>query len=98
MSNYYLSMIAIMGVLMAILSLSLQFKHLLGMLLSLEAITMNMFIFMYSMGNMNGFSGFSALILITLGACEASLGLSVLVSMVQSHGNDYVSSFSSQKC
>nr|YP_010974592.1 NADH dehydrogenase subunit 4L [Pomacea reevei]WNR57045.1 NADH dehydrogenase subunit 4L [Pomacea reevei] len=98
MSNYYLFMIALIGVSSAFVSLMLQFKHLLSLLLSLEAITMNIFVLMYSSSSVVGFSGFSALILITLSVCEASLGVSVLVSMVQSHGNDYVSSFSSQKC
>ncbi|YP_009048972.1 NADH dehydrogenase subunit 4L (mitochondrion) [Pomacea canaliculata] len=98
MSSYYLFMIAMTGISTGFISLMLQFKHLLNLLLSLEAITMNIFILLYSSSNMIGSSGFSALILITLSVCEASLGMSILVSMVQSHGNDYVSSFSSQKC
>lgn len=53
---------------------------------------------MYRRRNIVGSSGFSALILITLRVCEASLGISILVSIVQRHGNDYVSRFSSQKC
>nr|YP_009483984.1 NADH dehydrogenase subunit 4L [Pomacea bridgesi]YP_009563674.1 NADH dehydrogenase subunit 4L [Pomacea diffusa]ART65947.1 NADH dehydrogenase subunit 4L [Pomacea bridgesi]QAX27153.1 NADH dehydrogenase subunit 4L [Pomacea diffusa] len=98
MSDYYLFFVTLIGVWIGFISLMLQFKHLLNLLLSLEVIIMNIFIFIYSSSIMIGFSGFSALILITMSACEASLGLSILVSMVQSHGNDYVSSFSSQKC
>ncbi len=41
---------------------------------------------------------YSCLILLTLGACEASLGLAILVSLIRTHGNDYVSNFISQKC
>lgn len=86
------------GVRTGFISLILQFKHLLSLLLRLEAITINIFILIYRRRNMVGSSGFSALILITLRVCEASLGISILVSIVQRHGNDYVSRFSSQKC
>lgn len=98
MRNYYLFIIAITGVRTGFISLILQFKHLLSLLLRLEAITINIFILMYRRRNIVGSSGFSALILITLRVCEASLGISILVSIVQRHGNDYVSRFSSQKC
>jgi NADH-ubiquinone oxidoreductase chain 4L len=30
--------------------------------------------------------------------CEASLGLSILVSMIRSHGNDYFQSYSVLQC
>nr|YP_010241747.1 NADH dehydrogenase subunit 4L [Strombus pugilis]QTI82435.1 NADH dehydrogenase subunit 4L [Strombus pugilis] len=98
MSTFYLSMISMLGFVAALLALSLQYKHFLSVLLSLEAATMSLFIMLFSLMNNLAYSGQAALILITLGACEASLGLAVLVTIIRSQGNDYVSSFSSQKC
>nr|YP_009907511.1 NADH dehydrogenase subunit 4L [Alviniconcha boucheti]YP_010852750.1 NADH dehydrogenase subunit 4L [Alviniconcha marisindica]QLI54072.1 NADH dehydrogenase subunit 4L [Alviniconcha boucheti]WGL39490.1 NADH dehydrogenase subunit 4L [Alviniconcha marisindica]WJK73058.1 NADH dehydrogenase subunit 4L [Alviniconcha marisindica] len=98
MSTFYLTLIGMLGFMMALLALSLQYKHLLSVLLSLEAGTMNLFMMMFALSNNISFSGQSSLILITLGACEASLGLAILVSMIRVQGNDYVYSFSSQKC
>nr|YP_010241734.1 NADH dehydrogenase subunit 4L [Struthiolaria papulosa]QTI82422.1 NADH dehydrogenase subunit 4L [Struthiolaria papulosa] len=98
MSTFYLILISSLGFIMALLTLSLQYKHLLSVLLSLEAATMNLFIMMFSFSNNLVYSGQSSLILITLGACEASLGLAILVIVIRSQGNDYVSSFSMQKC
>nr|YP_009059453.1 NADH dehydrogenase subunit 4L [Aliger gigas]YP_010690956.1 NADH dehydrogenase subunit 4L [Lambis lambis]AIN37249.1 NADH dehydrogenase subunit 4L [Aliger gigas]QBL75771.1 NADH dehydrogenase subunit 4L [Lambis lambis]QWL25117.1 NADH dehydrogenase subunit 4L [Aliger gigas]WBU92607.1 NADH dehydrogenase subunit 4L [Lambis lambis]WBU92620.1 NADH dehydrogenase subunit 4L [Lambis lambis] len=98
MSTFYLSLISMLGFLAALLALSLQYKHFLSVLLSLEAATMSLFIMLFSLMNNLAYSGQAALILITLGACEASLGLAVLVTIIRSQGNDYVSSFSSQKC
>nr|YP_010835867.1 NADH dehydrogenase subunit 4L [Pila virens]WGC89386.1 NADH dehydrogenase subunit 4L [Pila virens] len=98
MSSYYLMQISVIGVLVSFLSLCMQFKHLLGILLSLEMMTMNVFVFLYALGSLVNYTSFLALILITLSACEASLGLSVLVSMIRACGNDYVFSLCSQKC
>nr|YP_009332121.1 NADH dehydrogenase subunit 4L [Californiconus californicus]APH08597.1 NADH dehydrogenase subunit 4L [Californiconus californicus] len=98
MSTFYLAMLSTFGVLMSLLALALQNKHLLGVLLSLEAITMNLFIFTFCMSVNISFSGETSLILITLGACEASLGLAILVAIIRAEGNDYVSSFSMHKC
>nr|YP_010241760.1 NADH dehydrogenase subunit 4L [Tridentarius dentatus]YP_010983448.1 NADH dehydrogenase subunit 4L [Canarium labiatum]QTI82448.1 NADH dehydrogenase subunit 4L [Tridentarius dentatus]WOK41615.1 NADH dehydrogenase subunit 4L [Canarium labiatum] len=98
MSTFYLTLISMLGFLAALLALSLQYKHFLSVLLSLEAATMSLFIMLFSLMNNLAYSGQAALILITLGACEASLGLAVLVTIIRSQGNDYVSSFSSQKC
>ena len=83
---------------MALIALSLQYKHLLRVLLSLEAATMSVFIILFSFSNNMSFNGEISLILITLGACEARLGLSILVFIIRAQGNDYVSRFSCQKC
>nr|YP_010985479.1 NADH dehydrogenase subunit 4L [Unedogemmula leucotropis]WOK81723.1 NADH dehydrogenase subunit 4L [Unedogemmula leucotropis] len=98
MSTFHLTLLGMFGVFMALLTLSFQYKHLLGILLSLEAITMNLFILMFSLSANVTLSGETSLILITLGACEASLGLSILVAVIRAEGNDYVSSFSMHKC
>nr|QVD40466.1 NADH dehydrogenase subunit 4L [Semisulcospira gottschei] len=93
----FLTLVSFVSFSMALLSLAFRYKHLLSVLLSLEALTMSIFILLFSLFNTT-ISGEAALIFIALGACEASLGLSVLVSMIRARGNDYVSSFSTQKC
>nr|YP_009166772.1 NADH dehydrogenase subunit 4L [Conus tribblei]ALC75032.1 NADH dehydrogenase subunit 4L [Conus tribblei] len=98
MSTFHLTMLSVFGVLVSMLTLSLQYKHLLSILLSLEAMTMSLFVLMFSMSSNITLMGESSLILITLGACEASLGLAILVAIIRAEGNDYVSSFSMHKC
>nr|YP_010890231.1 NADH dehydrogenase subunit 4L [Conus litteratus]AWH98410.1 NADH dehydrogenase subunit 4L [Conus genuanus]WJJ70328.1 NADH dehydrogenase subunit 4L [Conus litteratus] len=98
MSTFHLTMLSIFGVLVSMLTLSLQYKHLLSILLSLEAVTMSLFVLMFSMSSNISLMGETSLILITLGACEASLGLAILVAIIRAEGNDYVSSFSMHKC
>nr|YP_003204702.1 NADH dehydrogenase subunit 4L [Oxymeris dimidiata]ACF04835.1 NADH dehydrogenase subunit 4L [Oxymeris dimidiata] len=98
MSTFYLGFLGMFGVFMALLALSFQYKHLLSILLSLEAVTMNLFILMFCLSTNVTYSGETSLILITLGACEASLGLSILVAIIRAEGNDYVSSFCMHKC
>nr|YP_009318356.1 NADH dehydrogenase subunit 4L [Stomatella planulata]AOZ71837.1 NADH dehydrogenase subunit 4L [Stomatella planulata] len=93
-----LCFVSCFGVLFSIMSLSLQKTHLLSALLSLEAMTLNLFILLLSVCSGVGMEGEMCLVLITMGACEASLGLAVLVSLIRAHGNDYVSSFSCHKC
>lgn len=98
MRTFYLSLVSRLGFFIALVALSLQYKHLLRVLLRLEAATMNLFILIFITLNNISFSGEMSLILITLGACEASLGLAILVSIIRVQGNDYVSRFCSQKC
>ena len=98
MSLYYLVILRIIGFIAALITLSLQRKHFLGILLSLEAATLNLFIIIFIISNNITYEGQNSLILITLGACEASLGLAILVAVIRSKGNDYVSRFNLQKC
>ncbi len=98
MRTFYLSFLGMFGVFIALLALSLQYKHLLRILLRLEAITINLFILMFCISSNVSYRGETSLILITLGACEARLGLSILVAIIRAEGNDYVSSFCMHKC
>nr|QIV24597.1 NADH dehydrogenase subunit 4L [Bifidoprionus rufus] len=69
-------------------------KHLLLMLLSMEFIVLSLYfgIFLYSM--MGGVDYFFTMIFITMSVCEGALGLSVLVCMIRTWGNDYILTFS----
>lgn len=86
------------GVGFSVLTLCLQYKHLLSALLRLEAITLSLFVLLVRCCSRLRIEGEICLILITMGACEARLGLAILVSLIRTHGNDYVSSFSAHKC
>nr|QBC73197.1 NADH dehydrogenase subunit 4L [Peltospira smaragdina] len=90
--------LSIIGMIFSLLTLSFQRKHLLSCLLSLEAITLTLFIFLLSESISQNSESFITLIFITMAACEASLGLAVLVSLIRTHGNDYVFNFNLQKC
>ena len=93
----FLYIIGLISFIIALISLALRYNHLLRVLLRLEAITIRLFVLLFSFYN-SSLRGEAALIFIALGACEASLGLRVLVSIIRAQGNDYVSRFSTQKC
>nr|ASS30685.1 NADH dehydrogenase subunit 4L [Lomis hirta] len=73
-------------------------KHLLNTLLSLEFIMLGIFFFMSSHISMMGNEVYFVLFFLTLAVCEGALGLSLLVSIVRTHGNDFFNSFSSLSC
>nr|AZL35850.1 NADH dehydrogenase subunit 4L [Ectemnonotum fruhstorferi] len=84
--------------LIGMLSLCLIRKHLLSFLLSLEFVILSLFmIFFFYLINFN-YELYLVLIYLTLSVCEGILGLSVLVSLIRSHGNDYLNSFSLILC
>nr|YP_009241028.1 NADH dehydrogenase subunit 4L [Shijimiaeoides divina]AMK46127.1 NADH dehydrogenase subunit 4L [Shijimiaeoides divina] len=68
-------------------------KHLLIMLMSLEFIILSLYflLMLYLMNIM--FNMFMLMIFLVLTVCEGALGLSILVSMIRTHGNDYFQSF-----
>nr|AYP72655.1 NADH dehydrogenase subunit 4L [Luperus sp. EMHAU-15070805] len=90
MLMFMLSLIFMSGV----ISFSLNRKHLLLMLLSLEFIVIALYfnIFVY-LSNMN-YEFFFSMIYLTMSVCEGALGLSILILMIRSHGNDYIMTFS----
>nr|AXS65157.1 NADH dehydrogenase subunit 4L [Coleoptera sp. 8 KM-2017] len=77
-----------------LISFSLKRKHLLLMLLSLEFVVLAVFFLMFFYLSFLGFDYFFSMIFLTFSVCEGVLGLSILVSLIRSHGNDYFNSFS----
>nr|WRK84372.1 NADH dehydrogenase subunit 4L [Parasesarma continentale] len=73
-------------------------KHLLNSLLSLEFMMLGIFwllsLQMTNVGNEIYFS----LFFLTLVVCEGALGLTLLILIVRSHGNDYFKSFNILEC
>nr|QWB85647.1 NADH dehydrogenase subunit 4L [Tragosoma depsarium] len=70
-------------------------KHLLLMLLSLEFIVLSLYFNIFLYLSSYGYDYFFSMIFITMSVCEGALGLSVMVSMIRSWGNDYILTFSS---
>nr|QTC08210.1 NADH dehydrogenase subunit 4L [Parachauliodes yanbaru] len=73
-------------------------KHLLLMLLSLEFIVVALFAWIMLFLFVFNYELYFSMIFLTFTVCEGALGLSILVSMIRTHGNDYFNSFSILKC
>nr|NP_062843.1 NADH dehydrogenase subunit 4L [Heterololigo bleekeri]BAA92806.1 NADH dehydrogenase subunit 4L [Heterololigo bleekeri]BAB03655.1 NADH dehydrogenease subunit 4L [Heterololigo bleekeri] len=77
--------------------LMFQWKHILNILLSFEIMMLGIiFSFLLTWGLYSGDYSIM-MVIVVFGVCEASLGLSLLVSLIRVHGNDYVSSLSLYK-
>nr|YP_009919074.1 NADH dehydrogenase subunit 4L [Simulium noelleri]QMP96667.1 NADH dehydrogenase subunit 4L [Simulium noelleri] len=72
--------------------------HLLATLLSLEFIVLALFLFLFEVLNFLNYENFFSMMFLTFSVCEGALGLSVLVSMIRTHGNDYFQTFSVLQC
>nr|AMK38964.1 NADH dehydrogenase subunit 4L [Morellia lopesae] len=73
-------------------------KHLLSMLLSLEYIVLSLFLMLFIYLNLFNYEFFFSMMFLTFSVCEGALGLSILVSMIRTHGNDYFQSFNVLQC
>nr|YP_009740897.1 NADH dehydrogenase subunit 4L [Emeiacris maculata]QID03911.1 NADH dehydrogenase subunit 4L [Emeiacris maculata] len=73
-------------------------KHLLMVLLSLEYIVLSLFMLIIIFLVEFGYDYFFPVIFLVFSVCEGALGLSILVSMIRSHGNDFFNSFSLSLC
>lgn len=73
-------------------------KHLLATLLRLEFIVLSLYslLFIYLLGL--GFEIYFTIVFLTFAVCEGALGLSILVSIIRTHGNDYFQSFRVLQC
>nr|AOR07201.1 NADH dehydrogenase subunit 4L [Mesenchytraeus cf. gelidus SL-2017] len=97
--NYSLLIFTQLSIYAMILALLIQRSHFLMSLLCLEGIMLSTVLFipllLYSTSLM---LPTISIIMLTFGACEASLGLSLLVKMSRSYGSDMMSSLSTNKC
>nr|AIU40744.1 NAD dehydrogenase subunit 4L [Ostrinia penitalis] len=71
----------------------LKHKHLLIVLLSLEFIVLSIFFLLIFMLNYIEYDLYMLMVFLVFSVCEGALGLSILVSMIRTHGNDYFQSF-----
>lgn len=68
-------------------------KHLLLILLSLEFIVLSLYFGLYLFIMFHGYEYYFRIIFLTMRVCEGALGLSILVAIIRSYGNDYFQSF-----
>nr|UFQ24737.1 NADH dehydrogenase subunit 4L [Diestrammena japanica] len=73
-------------------------KHLLATLLSLEFIVLGLFFMLFNYLNLMGYELFFSMFFLTFSVCEGALGLSILVSMIRTYGNDFFQSFIILQC
>nr|AWV83961.1 NADH dehydrogenase subunit 4L [Tettigades lacertosa] len=81
-----------------VVSLCLARKHVMLSLLSLEFIILSLFcVFSIIVVNLISDS-YMMLMFLTFSVCEGVVGLSILVMMIRSHGNDHLSSMNLSMC
>nr|YP_010417514.1 NADH dehydrogenase subunit 4L [Junonia goudoti]YP_010417566.1 NADH dehydrogenase subunit 4L [Junonia natalica]YP_010417618.1 NADH dehydrogenase subunit 4L [Junonia terea]QGX04953.1 NADH dehydrogenase subunit 4L [Junonia stygia]USF17569.1 NADH dehydrogenase subunit 4L [Junonia goudoti]USF17660.1 NADH dehydrogenase subunit 4L [Junonia natalica]USF17725.1 NADH dehydrogenase subunit 4L [Junonia terea] len=68
-------------------------KHLLIVLLSLEFMVLSIFFFLLMYLMMLDYNMYMLMVFLVFSVCEGALGLSILVSMIRTHGNDYFQSY-----
>lgn len=68
-------------------------KHLLIVLLSLEFIVLRIFFFMLIYLSLIDYDMYILIVFLVFSVCEGALGLSILVSIIRTHGNDYFQRF-----
>lgn len=73
-------------------------KHLLSILLRLEYIVLSLFLLLFIYLNILNYENFFSIIFLTFRVCEGALGLSILVSIIRTHGNDYFQRFNVLQC
>lgn len=73
-------------------------KHLLSTLLRLEFIVLRMFFLLFNFLSLFSIEVYFSMFFLTFCVCEGVLGLSILVSLIRSHGNDFFNSFSILQC
>nr|YP_010464271.1 NADH dehydrogenase subunit 4L [Lagria rufipennis]UUL71648.1 NADH dehydrogenase subunit 4L [Lagria rufipennis] len=76
-----------------LISFGMKRKHLLLMLLSLEFMVLSIFLTLFLYLSMFNFEYFFSMVFLTFSVCEGVIGLSILVSLIRTHGNDYFQSF-----
>jgi NADH-ubiquinone oxidoreductase chain 4L len=81
-----------------VISFIFVYKHLLNILLRLEFIVLALFIILFFYLNIFNFELYFSIYFLTFSVCEGVLGLSILVSIIRTHGNDYFINFSLLQC
>nr|ALO77432.1 NADH deshydrogenase subunit 4L [Attagenus hottentotus] len=89
--GFWFSLIAYFS---GLFSFSVNRKYLLLMLLSLELIVLSLFCMLFTFFGIFNFESYFSMIFISMSVCESALGLSILVSLVRTHGGDYFQLFS----
>nr|YP_010350266.1 NADH dehydrogenase subunit 4L [Endoxyla cinereus]UOK09646.1 NADH dehydrogenase subunit 4L [Endoxyla cinereus] len=70
-----------------------KYKHLLIVLMSLEFIVLSIFFLLLIFLLKIEYDMYMLMVFLVFSVCEGALGLSILVSMIRTYGNDYFQSF-----
>nr|YP_009328078.1 NADH dehydrogenase subunit 4L [Euborellia arcanum]APD14852.1 NADH dehydrogenase subunit 4L [Euborellia arcanum] len=91
--NNPITFLTVMIAIISLASIASKRKHLLSTLLALElmALATLMLLTFHLLKSSNEISILMSLL--TISACEGTIGLSILVSLIRSHGNDVFKSF-----
>lgn len=81
-----------------VISFVLMRKHLLSTLLSLEFIVLSLFFMLLFFLNTQNYEIYFRIFFLVFSVCEGALGISLMVSIIRTHGNDYFNSFSVLQC
>nr|YP_010287503.1 NADH dehydrogenase subunit 4L [Lophophelma iterans]UKT61834.1 NADH dehydrogenase subunit 4L [Lophophelma iterans] len=92
MVKYMYIIIIIMFIIGNLIFIS-KYKHLLIILLSLEFMVLSVFFFFLFYLLMFNYELYMLMVFLVFSVCEGALGLSILVSLIRTHGNDYFKSF-----
>nr|YP_009162051.1 NADH dehydrogenase subunit 4L [Ramisyllis multicaudata]AKS48917.1 NADH dehydrogenase subunit 4L [Ramisyllis multicaudata] len=94
-----LMLLAPLMIIIPLLSIIMVNHHLLSVLLNLEAAMLGMMLFMiYLMFGISSTDSINILLLLTMGACEASMGLALISIMSRSQGSDNLTSSTTFSC
>ena len=83
---------------LGVISFILVRKHLLSTLLSLEFIVLSLFFVLLTFLNLFLYEIYFRIFFLVFSVCEGALGISILVSLIRTHGNDYFNSFLVLQC
>lgn len=81
-----------------VVSFILSRKHLLSTLLSLEFIVLSLFFLLILFLSFLSYETYFSILFLTFRVCEGALGVSIIVSIIRTHGNDFFNSFSVLQC
>nr|YP_008758298.1 NADH dehydrogenase subunit 4L [Phrynocephalus przewalskii]AGX85226.1 NADH dehydrogenase subunit 4L [Phrynocephalus przewalskii]ATV96518.1 NADH dehydrogenase subunit 4L [Phrynocephalus frontalis] len=84
--------------LLSLLGISMNRAHLMSMLLCMESMTLILFLSMATSSINNTNTTSTPIIMIALGACEASAGLTLMTITTQKNTNDHVKNLNLLKC
>nr|WDR45093.1 NADH dehydrogenase subunit 4L [Sabethes quasicyaneus] len=98
MMNYFICMFFMVMFIFSCITFISSRKHLLCTLLSLEFMVLILFSILLLYLNFMKFEMYFSMFFLSFCVCEGVLGLSILVSMIRTHGNDYFQSFSILQC
>jgi len=84
--------IILIATLIGIMAFARLRNHAVSTLLSLEFASLSLYLYLFYILSFTCSEIYSALIYLTLAACEGALGLSILVMLIKHHGNDYFKS------